>query len=337
VEKAICLACRKEIIPELELRKEVFQVRGEDIEVESEVAVCHDCGEELSVEELDDITLDRAFAEYRRRHNLLSPEEIVALRKKYGLSQRALSLLLGWGEITLHRYETGSLQDPAHDAQLRMAADPRNLRPLLAVNGHRLTARQRTKLEASLAGTQAAGFDDIEECSWPSLVRTSVDEFTGFRAFEIRKFTEMVVYFASLSRMFRTKLNKLLFYSDFLSFKQSTLSISGAPYLAFQRGPVPQHYDWITEALEQQGDIRTVEWTYGEKSGEYFEAARKADLSIFSEPELRVLAFIRDGFASATSKRLTDLSHAEAAYLNTPAQGLISYLWASDLSVSLPD
>ena len=147
----------------------------------------------------------------------------------------------------------------------------------------------------------------------------------------------MVVYFASVPRMFRTKLNKLLFYSDFLNFKHSALSISGAPYLAFERGPVPQHYDWITEALEQQGDIRTVEWSYGEKSGDVFDATRVADLSVFSESEVRVLECVRDRFAAATSKRLTDLSHGEAAYSRTPARQMISYQWASELKISLSD
>ena len=335
--KILCLACRKLVVPDIESRTETFPVRGENIEVDSQVAVCPDCQEDLSVEELDELTLQKAFSEYRLRHGLLSREEVRDVRKKYGLSQRAFSLVLGWGEITVHRYEAGSIQDVAHDAQLRMAADPRNMALLLSANGHRLTPRQSSQLEAVLSGVRAGVIAAADECSWPSVTRSSVDEFTGFRAFDVDKFTEMVVYFAGMPRMFRTKLNKLLFYSDFLNFKQSAVSMSGAPYLAFERGPVPRHYDWITEALEQQGDIRTVEWTSGDKSGEIVKSTRSADTSIFSESESRVLAFVRDRFAAATSKELMELSHAETAYSRTDSKQMISYLWARELSVSLDD
>ena len=81
-----------------------------------------------------------------------TPAQMRALRARYGLGQRAFSLLLGWGEITLHRYERGAVPDAAHDAQLRMADDPGNVRILLTVNGHKLTPRQRATLEARLAG-----------------------------------------------------------------------------------------------------------------------------------------------------------------------------------------
>ena len=294
------------------------------------------CREDLSIEELDELALQKAFREYRLRHGLLSPEEIAVIRKKYGLSQRAFSLVLGWGEITDHRYEMGSIQDAAHDAQLRIAADARNMVVLLSANGDRLTARQRSRLETALAGMQP-GVSGEEACSWPFVARRPVDEFNGFRAFDAEKFTEMVVFFAGVPRMFRTKLNKLLFYSDFLNFKQSAVSISGAPYLAFERGPVPQHYDWITESLEEQGDIRTVEWMSGDKSGDLFKSTREADVSVFTQSEYCVLTFVRDRLAKATSKELINLSHAEPAYSNTDQKQMISYLLARQLSLSLAD
>jgi hypothetical protein len=163
------------------------------------------------------------------------------------------------------------------------------------------------------------------------------DEYTGFCTFDEDKFSEMVVYFAGLSGAFRTKLNKLLFYADFLNFKQSAVSISGAPYLAFQRGPVPQHYDWMTEELEQRGDVQTMEWASGEKSGEIITALRSADTSAFSESEMRVLEFVRARFLHATSKELTHLSHSEVAYSETALRQMISYRWAEKLSLSLVD
>ena len=336
MENHFCLSCRQGVVPEIESRTEAFPVRGESIEVDTQVAVCPICREDLSVEEWDDLALRKAFDEYRRRHGLLSPGEIVEIRKQYGLSQRALSLVLGWGEITVHRYEMGSIQDAAHDAQLRIAADPRNMAVLVAANGTRLTVRQRSRLEAVLM-TARADAPGQEGCAWSFAPLRPADEFNGFRPFDADKFREMVVFFTAERRMFRTKLNKLLFYSDFLNFKHSAVSISGADYLAFQRGPVPEHYDWMTEDLEQRGDVQTTEWSSGDKSGEIITALRPAETSVFSEPEMHVLEFVRARFLHATSRELTDLSHGEAAYAKTALRQKISYRWAGELSVSLAE
>ena len=329
-----CTNCRSPVAATIEARMETFPVRGEDIEVETQVAVCPECGEDLSVDELDRLALEKAFDEYRLRHGLLSPEEVGQIRERYGLSQRAFALVLGWGEITVHRYEAGSLQDPAHDTQLRMAADPSNMALLLSTNGNRLTTRQRAQLERALADYEGGVASTVGgRCQ--SFMTRPADEYSGFRVFDEDKFSEMVVYFAGAGGAFRTKLNKLLFYADFLNFKVSTVSVSGAPYLAFQRGPVPQHYDWLTEDLEQQGDVQTTEWVSGDKSGEVITAVRPADMSVFSDSERRVLEFVRTRFLHATSQELTHMSHAEAAYTETALRQMISYRWAEKLSLSL--
>ena len=119
-----CPHCDDDQTMHRELRMETFEVRGEPIEVRSEVLVCDYCGNTVSDPDLDEQTLKQAYNEYRRRHGLLLPQEIRELRQSYGLSQRALSRLLGWGEITIQRYENGALQDQAHEAVLRRLADP---------------------------------------------------------------------------------------------------------------------------------------------------------------------------------------------------------------------
>lgn len=69
---SFCTKCRSCVVATIEARMETFRVRGEDIEVETQVAVCSEYGEDLSVEELDRLTLEKAFQEYRPRHGLLS-------------------------------------------------------------------------------------------------------------------------------------------------------------------------------------------------------------------------------------------------------------------------
>ena len=55
------------------------------------------------------------------------------------------------GNVTLARYETGSLQSEAHDATLKLVEDPRNVRRLLDLNRGKLSADQIAAVEARLA------------------------------------------------------------------------------------------------------------------------------------------------------------------------------------------
>ncbi len=141
-----CEACGKEVKTRIVKQREVYAVCGEDIEVEAQVMVCADCGEEIFCEELDSATLNHAYEEYRRRHKLLFPEEIKAIREKYGLSQRSFAKLLNWGDKTIRRYESGSIPDKAHNSLLLFLRKPENMKAYLVENEVLLEDKQKTKL-----------------------------------------------------------------------------------------------------------------------------------------------------------------------------------------------
>ena len=93
-----CEECGKEVETKVIEKRETYDVCGESIEVNAQILVCAECGEELYCEELDNATLIRAYNEYRRIHKLLLPEEIKKIREQYGLSQRSFAKLLKWGD-----------------------------------------------------------------------------------------------------------------------------------------------------------------------------------------------------------------------------------------------
>ena len=328
-----CLECGEVVEPRIEKRKEVLPVRGENTEVIARVGVCPDCGADMSIEALDDATLIAAFNMYRQKHGLMAPEEMKRLRERYGLSVRAFSLLLGWGEITAHRYECGSLQDAAHEAALRLAEEPANMRIFLTANGRKLTARQRAGLERHLQAIEAetlvcAPFDEER-----FVVREERDVYGGWAPMQLSKMREMMVFFATLPDMYATKLNKLLFYADFGHFRDFGVSISGSPYLAMQFGPVPQHYDWIWEDLAEGGDL-TAEELFFKKGGGGVRlcAKREPDFSVLSAEEIATLNRIAKVLGHKTSKRLSELSHEEQAWTDTPLRSMIAYDLARDLA-----
>lgn len=330
-----CFECGKLVTPAVEEREETLPVRGEPTAVLARVAVCPECRADLSVEELDDATLVAAFNLYRQHHGLMTPEEMKSLRKRYGLGVRPFSLLLGWGEITLHRYESGSLQDGAHEAALRMAEDPANVRVYLTANGHKLTTRQRARLEVHL---QAVEVGDRAACA-PGLddrfvIREERDVYGGWVPTRLSKLREMILFYAQLPDMYQTKLNKLLFYADFGFAREHGVSITGSPYLAMQYGPVPQHYPWIEADLAEGGDISTEEVFFARgDSGFVLRAQRQPDLSVFSPDEVAMMRRVAANLGAKTSRQLSDRSHRERAWVDTPKGEMIPYELARDLSL----
>lgn len=127
----VCPECLNE---EDFLKKEdniIHEVRGENYNIPVEKFICPDCGGEIIEDDDFDESLLEAFNEYRQKHNMLLPEEIKEIRKKYGLSQRGLSRLMNWGEVTVPRYENGNLQDDAHDQLLKLLKKPQNMLDIL--------------------------------------------------------------------------------------------------------------------------------------------------------------------------------------------------------------
>lgn len=67
--------------------------------------------------------------------------------------------------------------------------------------------------------------------------------------------------------LFKTKLMKLLWYTDNLFFKENTTSITGLQYACLPRGPVIENRNLLLGLLEKQGVISMIEDE--ETNGEY--------------------------------------------------------------------
>lgn len=141
-------------------RQETWPVRGEDVTAKGQVRVCLACGEDIWDEDLESASQEAVFQIYRARHGIPSPADIRALRERYGLSQRSLSALLGLGEISIHRYENGSLPDEAHSQLLRFIQDPWNMQNLFERNGQRLPPSAQRKLAARLTEVMCEAMPD---------------------------------------------------------------------------------------------------------------------------------------------------------------------------------
>jgi putative zinc finger/helix-turn-helix YgiT family protein len=336
-----CPNCEEYAEAMLGVEKEVYHVRGEPIEIEAEVAICQKCGEKIFDEERDSRNLEKAYSHYREKHNLLSPDKIRTIRDKYGLSQRALARLLGWGEITIHRYENGAIQDNVHDSLLRLIEDPENMQKFLEANRNKLPSYTAARLEKRIADFLQEDKEQAFQVCFERLVsHQHVDLTSGFKEYDLEKLKNMILYLVKrLGGVLKVKLNKLLWYCDFLYFKESSVSITGAQYVRIKLGQVPDHYELIFANMIHEGLIDKSEIPFqtkdGTQQGEEYATVVKPDESLFSEKEIRVMDFIADTFREDTSTSIMEKSHQEAAYKKCKDGDIISYEYAKELSLSL--
>ncbi len=332
--KDYCEVCEKEVETKIITRKEVFKVCGEDIEVDAQVMVCVECGEELFNEELDSATLINAYNEYRRRHKLLLPEEIGKIREQYGLSQRSFAKLLNWGDKTICRYENGAVQDRAHNSLLLLLREPENMRTYLIENEVALGEKQMArllktveKLEQDTDFRAGRRYFDLYFSQIPS-------EENGFKGFDYEKLCAMVLYFAHKSAgLLKTKLMKLLNYSDMIFYKENGLSISGLKYAHLPYGPVPDHFDMIFGKMAAD-HIAHIEVFY-DGAYENHQVVPECDVpeGALSDKEIEVLERIYEKFKSFGSVEISKYSHKEKGYKFTKTGQIISYAYAMDIQL----
>ena len=328
-----CPTCNTDREATVYKREETYPVKGEPITIIADVVVCNVCGDTIYDDELDGKNLERAYADYRKKHGFLSPEDIKQIRAKYGLSQRGISALLGWSPTTIARYETGAIPSRPHNDQLiRFRDDPYYARKLYNENKDKLNRLEAKRVVEAFDSMGSSCH--IARTMGDSLSRCYTNKdpvYVGNKVFDIDKLTNMVIFFVSeMKGVVKSKLLKLLWYADFLCYNRHGESISGTAYVHNYYGPIPEHHETLIAYLCEEGAIEIKPYD-GPYEGECIVPAVEFDRELFSESELEVLEDVLEKFRNATAKDLTDYSHSEDGYKMTEMKQLIPYTYADSL------
>lgn len=314
---------------DLDFRKERFQIVFHYYK-------CQDSGEQFTTTSMDEVNLNQLYNQYRDKFNIPFPDEITAIRQKYGVSATKMAAVLGFGTNSYRQYEAGEMPSVSNARLIQMIADPNKFIDMLRLCD---SIDEKTKEKYSQKALQLA--EERTRNSFAFKLKDYLlgnhlaDVYSGYRNPSFEKFTEMVVFFSEQIKPYKTKLNKLLFYADFLMFKQTCFSISGVRYNAINMGPVPHNFQSIFEyiANEDAIDIYYNEFPNG-GFGEQFvaRADRPFNASLFSEQELTVLQKVATTFEKTSTNEIIELSHLEKAWKeNEQTKNVISYEYAFEL------
>ena len=135
-----------------------------------------------------------------------------------------------------------------------------------------------------------------------------------------RKIQELLVYIAKKSlhdpRFGRTKLNKILFYSDLISYKRLSKTITGVEYEHWDMGPVPKEIeDFKNEILvSASSPLAESKTTFFDKTQYRLIALRDPDLKSFTPDEIAIIDEVITELWERTGSEASALSHLELGY-----------------------
>ena len=146
------------------------------------------------------------------------------------------------------------------------------------------------------------------------------------------KLKELIIYISSKCsedvKYSKTKLNKILFYSDFFYYLRKRKSITGHKYIHLQYGPVPSNMEALLEAMKGT-DIAVAVLREGLYEKNKIVPLRKPDLGFFEPDMISLIDSVIDEVCyderSLTARQLSDSSHKTIAWAVTSMGEEIPY------------
>jgi hypothetical protein len=127
------------------------------------------------------------------------------------------------------------------------------------------------------------------------------------------KMSELVLYIASKSRndpnFGMTKLYKILFVIDFISYGVFGTPITDATYMHMEYGPVPNDTNRIRDRLTRERRASIEERQHFGKSQKRIVALVEPDMTVFSEDERRLIDDLIEEFEPFNATQLSEWTH----------------------------
>lgn len=124
------------------------------------------------------------------------------------------------------------------------------------------------------------------------------------------KLINLIIYLVqNTKKCFKTKLFKLLFFADFLHFKETGKSITGLTYDAWKHGPVP--CDLYHELKTPREDLKAALNIIGESDKDFlkFVPKKKFDDRYFTKREMLIMERVAFIFKEADADLMIESSH----------------------------
>ena len=144
----------------------------------------------------------------------------------------------------------------------------------------------------------------------------------GFRPFSMERVAAVVCELAARCKdLYKTKLQKAMFFTDFLCYARTTRSMTGLAYAHANYGPVMDDRDRIVAGLQDAGFVELTEKGWGE-----IVVPTRCPEGVLSEDEIRLVDEVADFVNTfGTSSEISSFSHELDAWSGTDSGQFIEY------------
>ena len=294
-------------------RPDTVSYRGEEYPCVVTLFQDEDGGEPFTTTESDTVWFNQVTNQYRAKYGIPYTDEIIALREKYGLSATKMSAILGFGVNQYRLYEMGEVPSESNGKLIRSAMNPRTFLDLVNNSRHQLTDREYTKITARVQEVINQIPDWYEERrAVDRIFRTHRGVENGFAPQSTARLKNLLLYIIEqMGEVFQTKMNKVLFYIDFLSYRERGMAISGLAYNAIEFGPVPLRWDRVYSAFDEiVPESRLVH----EQESTALTASTEADMTSFTDQERAIIDTVCAKMKDLSAHDISELSHNEPAW-----------------------
>lgn len=127
-----CFECGEKDFYEFREVEREYVGEGYNFTMKVNIPFCKKCGAPITNENLENEIAEKANKRIRESRGIIQREEILEILSKYNVSQKFLSRMLGWGEITLTRYiNKNYTPNLANSEKLKSLNDPYILNQIL--------------------------------------------------------------------------------------------------------------------------------------------------------------------------------------------------------------
>ena len=140
MSKTFCEICNE--LVEYKIRKRIKEemINNKIVSFNELYAICKKCNNEVYVEKLYDQNMLEYSEKVKEINGIITIREIEEILNKYAIGKKPLSLVLGWGEVTIIRYLEGSTPEKAYsDILKKVLEDPNTLYEYLEKNKDLIT------------------------------------------------------------------------------------------------------------------------------------------------------------------------------------------------------
>ena len=290
----------------LKIRKIEVEVKGQKI-IFDEYYKTDKEGNEIFDRDIEIENDKRLYDIYKKQNNLLTISEIQSIRTKYGLNQKEYAEAIGVGEITVHRFENGSIQTEAIDAIMKLSNDPSNMMFLIMQNKKNLTKELYEKILLKI--------EELKILKKHALIEIDKNNFSKLKF----NMADVNVVAKNIIDMYNKRVDKLVLEYEFIPEYITNLKLQKLLYYVQSYSLLLFNRRVFNEKITAWSYGPVVEKVYQEyKEGHANEITLKDEnVEDISEGLRKVIEMVITTYGGIEATELIDFTHGEEPWKKT--------------------